>query len=61
MIINHTHTDVSDTSTPMKGAADKILDRNYATGLLTKGRKPQIFIMVNIWFLSHTFNWYHNF
>ena len=37
-IISHTHAGDNDTSTPMKGAANKIFDRNYAmvTGLLTK-------------------------
>ena len=35
-IINHTQKDDNDTSTPMKGAADNIFDRNYANGLLTK-------------------------
>jgi len=36
MITNHTHTSDNDASTPMKGTAVNIFDRNYTTGLLTK-------------------------
>jgi len=33
MIIDHTHADGNDTSTPMKGAAGNNLCRSYPTGL----------------------------